>query len=69
MVIRPRGPIPPKRTAETITFGFHRLIHFAVAGDSPVRREVDLSIRIFLIDEHGPARDILAHRLESIHGL
>ena len=30
---------------------------------------MDLSIRIFLIDEHGPARDILARRLESIHGL
>jgi len=28
-----------------------------------------LSIRSFLIDEHGPARDILARRLESAHGL
>ena len=28
-----------------------------------------MSIRSFLIDEHGPARDILARRLESAHGL
>ena len=28
-----------------------------------------MSIRIFLIDEHGPARDILARRLESVQGL
>ena len=34
-----------------------------------MRREVDLSIRIFLIDEHGPAREILARRLESVAGL
>ena len=28
-----------------------------------------MSIRIFLIDEHGPARDILARRLESVQEL
>lgn len=28
-----------------------------------------MSIRSFLIDEHGPARDILARRLEPAHGL
>ncbi len=28
-----------------------------------------MSIRILLIDEHGPARDILARRLESVDGL
>ena len=28
-----------------------------------------MSIRIFLIDEHCPARDILARRLESVQGL
>ena len=28
-----------------------------------------MNIRIFLIDEHGPAREILARRLESVQGL
>ncbi len=31
--------------------------------------EVTVSIRIFLIDEHRPAREILAHRLASMPGL
>ena len=28
-----------------------------------------MNIRIFLIDEHGPAREMLARRLESVQGL
>ncbi len=54
--------------AGTITFGTLGPISLAVRWNWPFR-EVDMSIRIFLIDEHRPAREILARRLASMPGL
>ena len=75
------GPVLyPNRPIKRITFG--TLAHLSIRRifdlSAPAKllispsfswREVDMAIRIFLIDEHRPARNILARRLASMPGL
>ena len=64
----------PVRPAARITFGtlvpisIRVIVNLAEMQYSPWR-QVIMTIRIFLIDEHRPAREILARRLASMPGL